>query len=358
MNILILTQTVDKDDHLLGFFHNWIKEFAKHFEKVTVICLQKGKYDLPKNVKVFSLGKESLGNKSRFLKKFFYIKNFYKLIWQERKNYDVVFVHMNPEYIVLGGVFWRLLNKKTGLWYTHGSVDLKLRIAEKISNVIFTASSESFRVKSKKLKVLGHGIEVDRFLMFEKNKNYSNFINLNNIKIISIGRISPIKDLITIVKAMLILGEYKINFSLDIVGGVANREQQKYLNKLKKIIKQKNLQSRIRFMGPVSPNEVVEYLKKADLFLSASQTGSLDKAILEPILLNKPVLVCNEAFKSEFGDLSRDFIFEKSNPNDLASKIIALKSKNFYNNLKEIKNKIQADHSLNSLIKKIKKYYE
>ncbi|MEK7538915.1 MAG: hypothetical protein AAB552_03680 [Patescibacteria group bacterium] len=72
MKLLILTQKVDQNDDILGFFHGWIREFAKHAEQVTVIALGVGEYDLPKNVRVFSLGKElfaqergGLGNSKR-----------------------------------------------------------------------------------------------------------------------------------------------------------------------------------------------------------------------------------------------------------------------------------------------------
>jgi len=41
MKLLIITQKVDINDDVLGFMHGWIAEFAKHCEKLTVICLQK-----------------------------------------------------------------------------------------------------------------------------------------------------------------------------------------------------------------------------------------------------------------------------------------------------------------------------
>ena len=62
MRLLILTQKVDINDDILGFFHRWIEEFAKRCEKVIVICLQEGRHDLPSNVKVLSLGKRELKN--------------------------------------------------------------------------------------------------------------------------------------------------------------------------------------------------------------------------------------------------------------------------------------------------------
>ena len=212
MKLLILTQKVDINDDLLGFFHGWIAEFAKHCEFVTVICLFKGEYDLPKNVKVLSLGKERQKNSQfsppaggfnfQFFLRILYLFNFYKYIWQERGNYDKVFAHMNPEYAILGGLFWRVLGKKIGLWYTHKSVNFKLRLAEKLVDIIFTASKESFRLKSGKVKIVGHGIDINKFRI----KNAELKMKKDNVfRIITVGRISPIKDYETLIKAVEIL---------------------------------------------------------------------------------------------------------------------------------------------------------
>ena len=172
MKLLICTQKVDINDDLLGFFHSWIQEFSKNCEQVTVICLYKGDYDLPDNVKVLSLGKEKINQKAtglsnRLIIKLLYFFNFYKYIWQERKNYDSIFVHMNPIYVLLGGVFWQMWRKKIGLWFAHGHVPWELKIAERFVDDIFTASSESVSLKSNKIKVIGHGIDIKQF----KNQN-------------------------------------------------------------------------------------------------------------------------------------------------------------------------------------------
>src|SRR3989339_803491 len=63
MKLLILTQKIDKNDDLLGFFYAWVGEFAKYYKKITVICLYRGESDLPENVKVLSLGKENLSSR-------------------------------------------------------------------------------------------------------------------------------------------------------------------------------------------------------------------------------------------------------------------------------------------------------
>src|SRR6478609_2539072 len=106
MKLLITTQALDSQDSNLGFFHRWVEEFAAHCEKVTVICLREGEHVLPNNVTVLSLGKEA--GTSRLTR----AVRFLTYIHRYRGEYDAVFVHMNPEYIVLGGYFWRRWHKK------------------------------------------------------------------------------------------------------------------------------------------------------------------------------------------------------------------------------------------------------
>ncbi len=123
MKLLICTQAVDLDDPVLGFFHRWIAEFSKRCESVHVICLKSGRFSLPSNVYVHSLGKES--GRSRVK----YVFNFYRHIFALRGTYDSVFVHMNSEYVVLGGLLWRGGRKRIVLWRNHKMPGLTTRIA-------------------------------------------------------------------------------------------------------------------------------------------------------------------------------------------------------------------------------------
>src|SRR4051812_10743399 len=99
--LLIVTQAIDQEDQVLGFFHKWVEEFAKHTESITVVCLREGKHSLPNNVRVFSLGKEK-----RKALSLVYALRFLSRIWKEREAYKNVFVHMNTEYVLLGGLLW------------------------------------------------------------------------------------------------------------------------------------------------------------------------------------------------------------------------------------------------------------
>ena len=134
--LLIITQKVDEDDQLLGFFVGWIREFKKHFSSVSVIALRAPR-------------------KSWF-------RLLLQILWQVPRH-DAVFIHMAPMFAILAAPWARVWGKRIGLWYTHKAVTWKLRIAEKFVDVIFTASPESFRLPSKKVIITGHGIDTELY---------------------------------------------------------------------------------------------------------------------------------------------------------------------------------------------------
>ncbi len=284
MRLLIITQAVDRNHPVLGFFHRWIEEFARHCQQVIVICLRQGKYNLPSNVKVLSLGKEE--SKKRLV----YLYRFYKYIWQERKNYDSVFVHMNPEYVVLAGLLWRWWKKKVGLWYVHRSVTWKLRLAEKLVDVIFTASSKSFRLPSTKVVVVGHGIDIGMFKPSDEKKNEK--------IILMVGRISPTKRQLEGIKIFSSILENMPTVKLVIVGKPVLEQDYQYLQKIKNYLKENNLADKVVLAGGVPYDQLPAYYNSAVLLLNLSTTGSLDKDVLEAMACNLPVVTTNEAFQN------------------------------------------------------------
>lgn len=312
--LLILTQSVDNNNPILGFFINWLNEFAKHFEFVTVICLEKGEFSLPENVKVLSLGKEK--GQSRLK----YLFNFYKYIWQERKNYDSVFVHMNPIYVILGGLFWKGWRKKIGLWYVHKEVELKLRFSEKLVDYIFTASKESNGLKSKKVKILSHGININQFAQEERSSD--GFFN-----IIYVGRISPIKNQLLLVQALEKIVEKKEaqKIKIKFIGGPISEKDSLFEREIKVFVEEKNLGSLVEFLGFVTNDKIANFYHDADLSINLCPTGGLDKTVLESILCGVPAIVLNKTFVNEFEEYSGDLIINNDDPEELAEKIIILK---------------------------------
>lgn len=270
MKLLIITQAVDAYDPSLGFFLRWIEEFAKHAESIEVVCLKEGKHLLPHNVRVHSLGKEKGTSRIK------YIWNFYKYIWQLRHHYDTVFVHMNPEYIVVAGVLWRLMNKKVALWYTHKSVNLKLRIAVLFSHIVFTASKESFRLRTKKLHVMGHGIDTDFFS--------SDASIVRGDWLLSVGRLMKSKRHDLAIRMAIKEGK-----ELRIIG---EGPERKHLEALAV-----ELGARVHFLGGLTHAQLRDEYRKAAYLIHTSETGSLDKVVLEALACGLPIRTNDPALK-------------------------------------------------------------
>lgn len=264
--LLIVTQTVDTEDPVLGFFVRWIEEFAKHTEHIEVICLKSGKFNFPKNVRVHSLGKENR-EESRVV----YAFRLLKLVWKLRNEYDTVFVHMNPEYLLLAGWLWRLWNKRIALWYTHKTVDLKLRIAVLFVHSVFTASTESFRLKTKKLQVMGHGIDGNFF--------FPDPAVLRGTAVLSAGRLSPTKR-----HDLVISAAAHFPNEVWIVGDGPERQH------LESLARNLSITERVHFLGPQTQEQLRKEYREAGVFLHVSETGSLDKVVLEALSCGLPVI--------------------------------------------------------------------
>jgi len=352
MKLLIITQKVDRNDPILGFFHRWVIEFAKHFESIAVICLFEGEHNLPANVKVLSLGKEEGG--ARISKILRYIVRFYNYIWRERKNYDAVFVHMNPIYVVLGGVLWRMWKKKISLWYTHKSVDLKLRVAEKFAHTIFTASRESFRLPSKKVFVMGHGIDCDQFKPDVRE-------NDDILRIITVGRIAPVKNYETLMEALAIIAHENIHFTLEVVGVPATKEDELYNIHIRSLIQAKDIDPYIVFAGKIPHHELLGHFKKADIFVNLSETGSLDKAILEAMACGLMVVTSNEAFEEILSEDKEILMFPHRDARALADRLKKLGALNIDTRralIKRLRRVIVEEHNIKILIPRIISHYE
>ncbi len=344
MKLLIVTQKVDQNDDVLGFMHGWIEEFARQVSKVTVVCLQAGQYNLPGNAKVLSLGKET--RQSKLL----YLLNFYTYIWRERKNYDSVFVHMNHEYVILGGWLWRLWGKKVALWYAHGHVPLGLGLAERLSNVVFTSTPLGFRLRSRKVLVVGQGIDVDLF------RDVGEKLQGDTFTVLTVGRISPVKGYETLIGAVEILKKGGAELNVNVIGGAGTPAQVEYLDNLKEQVKNKKLENYIKFSGPISNLQVPRHLQEADLFVNMSRTGSLDKAAAEAMAAGLPVLTCNESVAQALGPKHQNLVYQIGSASQLAEKIKDIMTMPADSRVQlgaKLRDIVLKHHSLNAFIAKV-----
>ncbi len=322
MKLLIVTQVIDTEHPILGFFHRWVEEFAKHCEQVHVICLQAGKHSLPANVTVHSLGKEQYlrkpGASEDLLQKLRYTLRFYHLIWSLRHEYDNVFVHMNQIYVILGAPFWRAVGKKVGLWYVHKAASLSLRLAEKLTHEIFTSAPASFTIKSDKVHYFGHGIDIARFIPIEVSTDHDIFT------VAHIGRITKIKNIDTLLEAAKFLSDQGRKYRYLLYGEPVTAIDQHYHKQLKNTVAAHGLQEQFLFCGSVHNGDIPHLLQEIDITVNLTPTGGLDKAVIESAAAGVPVISTNEAFRSFFGDYQSQLLIPYQDASALAQSIATL----------------------------------
>jgi glycosyltransferase involved in cell wall biosynthesis len=307
MKLLIITQKVDKEDQILGFFHNWIYKLSKEFESLVVVCLEKGVVDLPSNVKVFSLGKEN--TPKTFLSKIKYIKNFFGLIFGLNDQYDSVFVHMNQEYVLLGGWFWKIRNKKIFMWRNHPVGNIFTRIAVFLSDKVFCTSTHSFTAKFKKTEIMPVGIDTEIFKSVDNARR-------NKKSILFLGRISPIKNPHILVEALNILNKKGVDFRADFYGDSLPKDQG-YFDSIKNKVKNCGLEDKVNFFSGVPNYKTPEIYASYEIFINLTPSGSFDKTILEACSCGCVPLVLNE----DFNNIDKNLVIESLDKEDVAKSI-------------------------------------
>ena len=310
---MIITQKVDVNDDLLGFFGDWIKEFAKNFERVFVITMAKGVYDLPDNVEVLSLGKEKGTSKAIQAVRFFWF------LFKRVPRCDGIFAHMSPIFAVAAWPAAVLFRKRIVLWYLHRSVTWRLKLAEKLVYKIATANRESVMFESHKIIEVGHGIDAE---LFKTERDWSRGLT----GIISVSRISPIKGLETLIRAIKVVSDSNQNVKLQIVGRPVMPGDDAYFSQLNNSVFDLGLSRFVEFKGFVPYKNIADVYREADISVNLTPKGGIDKVVLESMASGLLVLTSNEAFKKYFGQYDPILIFEYNNPTDLANKIKHLMS--------------------------------
>jgi glycosyltransferase involved in cell wall biosynthesis len=293
MRLLLFNLATDAEDSILGFTTRWIQVLAEKIAAIDVITMRAGKIELPKNVQVYSVGKEKGYSEFRRALEFYRILG--TLLRHE--HYDCCFAHMMPLFAVMAAPLFKLRRIPTVLWYTHKSVTMTLRLATRLVDRIVTASPESFRIPSPKVRVIGHGIDTEEFIP-AKNRLTDQW----TFKILTVSRLSPIKriDLILEAVALLLHRQPELPIVFTIVGAALSETDRRYVAQLQRQIQETHLQEVVRFVGAIPFQEVVPYYQDADCFINLSETGAVDKAVLEAMSCGVVVLV-NPIFANLLG---------------------------------------------------------
>jgi glycosyltransferase involved in cell wall biosynthesis len=348
MKLLFLTQVLDRQHGVLGFVVRWVAEFAKHTDSVRVVALEVGDTEgLPANVDWVEIGRK--GRIGRYFK--------YKRTLNDSlgDGFDVVLSHMVPRYALVAAGPARKHAARTYLWYTHKGVDARLRRAVPMVIKAFTASEESLRLDAPNRVVTGHGIDTDHFDL-PATKFQS------PLRILSVGRLTPAKDPLCVLRGLRRLLDAGHAAHLDWVGGGLTKADEGFSGEVAREIEKLDLGARVSLHGEVPYAGVQRFFESADFLVNASHTGSVDKVVLEAMAARRPALSCNDSFPVIFDALpestgrSGAFYFPAGDDEALANQLLALLGRG-PSELAEVGEDLRAlvlrDHGVEALCKRL-----
>jgi len=312
MRLLLFNLATDADDPILGFTTQWISELAKQAEFIHVVTMRAGRLEVPNNVRVYSVGKEKGYSEARRLIEFYRI--LFRILRQDR--IDVCFSHMMPLFTVLAAWILRAKAIPIVTWYAHPSLTWALKLAHHLSDHMVSSIPTSYPYKRDKLIVVGHGIDSD---MFSPD---SRVPPEDTNMILCVGRLSPVKDHPTLLKAVWLLRQrWAEPFRVVIIGGLAAGRDESYVRLLLDQVKELGLENTVFFESPVPAERLPYWYRRCTVHVNLTPKGFVDKVALEAMSCAKPCLVANEGFKKTLGIYTDKCLYAYRDPEQLADRM-------------------------------------
>lgn len=278
------------------------EEFMKKRHSVVLVCLPTSRLNflLKNKIKIYNI------HPVFDLDFFAAIKIFFVVI---KHKIHVIDIH-SPKFYWLGTFVGKVLNKKV---FITRNVEYRKkgikRIINKflynflcngvivVSNKVKQQMMKDFEIKNERIKLI-----YDGFFFKLKGKNLRTMYNIPQHAILFaiIGRIEENKRQKLAVEVVKKLIEKKYDVYLFIVGPI---EEKDYYKTLVKLVDDLQLRNKVIFTGFVS--NIEDYIFSSDIIISCSQYESMGKAILESVVMNKPVITTTSVKVEE---LSKDLL--------------------------------------------------
>ena len=141
--------------------------------------------------------------------------------------------------------------------------------------------------------------------------------------IVFLGRISPIKDLETLIKAFKIITKKNKTIKLKIIGPVEEPYGTK-ITKLVEILELNDKSKLVEFVHPIYDlNKKIKALQGADIFVLPSKSEAMPQVLIEAMSLGKVVISSTTQGGKEIIENGKTgFLFEIKNEKQLSDKIL------------------------------------
>jgi glycosyltransferase involved in cell wall biosynthesis len=222
-----------------------------------------------------------------------------------------VVAHMCPIYAVLAAPLVRPLRIPLVLWFTHWRASDLLKAAERASSAVTSVDVRSFPLPSKKLRPIGHGIDLDEFPCSPPREGAGT-------RLLALGRYSTAKGLDVTVAAVPLAGD---EVELHVHGPALSDDERAHRRELEQLVGELGVDGRVTIGDPVPRAELPALFATHDVLVNNMRAGAPDKVVYEAAAACVPVLASNPVFDEL---LEPELRFARERPEDLAERIRAL----------------------------------
>jgi glycosyltransferase involved in cell wall biosynthesis len=316
MSLLVFNLAMNEEDTVLGFTVGWVNEFAKHSDGVVVLSMYTGSYNVAANVKVYDIGWVPNARKAVM------VANFYRKLFFILKHHHITgcFSHMQPLFTALAGPILALRGVRIVTWYAHPKVHIILKLSHLFSYKTVASVYNAYPYKKDKLVVIGQAIDTT---LYTPDRSAA-----RTKTILCAGRISPVKNIETLIRAAAILRKAMPidtwNWRVDVVGDAPNAEGERYLRRLIHLTNELELNNLVRFLPGQKRHSLVQVYQAARVFVNLTPAGFGDKVAWEAMACGVPTLVCNPDLKETLGRYADLLFFKLNDADNLASQLLNL----------------------------------
>lgn len=224
-----------------------------------------------------------------------------------------VVAHMCPIYAVLAAPLVRPLRIPLLLWFTHWKPSRLLRVAERVSTAVVSVDERSFPLDSRKVRAIGHGIDLAEFpCVGERTAG-------EKLRLLALGRYSPAKGLDVVIRGVAAVD----GAVLDVHGPALSTLEEDTRRELDVLVTELDARDRIRLGDAVPRAEITGLFASHDALVNNMRAGAVDKVVYEAGASCLPVLASNPVFDTLVEEEQR---FERDDAADLAACITRLAS--------------------------------
>jgi glycosyltransferase involved in cell wall biosynthesis len=273
---------------------------------------------------------------------FFFFSTFFVTYYSIVKNYDIVFVHNMPDFLIFSGFFPKLFGTKLILdvhdpmpelfsaiygWDMNSFfikiIILQAKISYGFADKMLTAQ-EGVRDILVDRGVSRHKIEVIHNLpdenIFTKGRAKLRTDNRASFNLVYTGTVAPRHGLDIAIEAVNLLREEIPEIQFRIIGEGPD------IPRLKALAREKNLEEKIIFEGVVPLERIPDYLVDSDVCVVSYLNGRygdllFPTKVFESLMVGLPVVCSRTKIVLRYLDESMLFLFKSGDKEDLADQI-------------------------------------